>query len=194
MKWYKLIALLGLMCILLTTLLVFNGCVSMGRKGETAARSIQPIGIEFVSSLPSFLGSESIGLLPIIKLTNPNPFPISVEVSYTLVGNGENLGGSQLPTTYIPANGTATLRDTATFTYSGLVLGRVFGAKGTPAECVAVILPIWKGLGGKRPVDVTEKAWEEVKPASLAFVMDVASNISNGEGTNLFKKLTWSEK
>ena len=194
MKSQKLLSFVCI-CILSVILAGSVGCSSMKAKPDAPTSSFKPMHIEFVSSLPSFVGSESISLVQILTLSNPNPFLVSVEVSYSLSINEENFGSSQVPKLYVPANTKINLRDTITFDYFTLLAGKLFGGKETPAEVASILLPIWKGLDGKIPARVKEEQWKEIKPAQPKFLLDAIVNVSNGkEEKNFFQKLTWSDK
>jgi len=77
---------------------------------EASGAELQPIQVELVSSQPSFIGAESISLMPIYRVRNPNPQLVSVTIDYTLTRGGQVLGSSQMEPAYIPAGGTISLR------------------------------------------------------------------------------------
>ncbi|MFH0845493.1 MAG: LEA type 2 family protein [Pseudomonadota bacterium] len=187
----KRIEKIGLIFILVLSFTLIVTCSAFSQE----KKSYKPVQIEFLSSLPSFCGAESIGLVPMVKLVNPNPYLVSVRLSYSLSANGEKLGSSQLLEFYVPGNKAVTVRDAVTTDWFGFFAGKLFGGNVTPKECAGMLLPIWKGLGGKTPAKVDAEVWEKIEAAKVVFEMDSAMTISGGKKTHsAFKKLSWSEK
>jgi len=194
MKFLKINPLWALVFILFIVMLGSNNRLTVASSEGTKDSSLQQVQAEFVSCYTSFLGAESISLVPMIRLTNPNPYLVSIKLSYLLKADEENFAGSQLPELYIPANASVTVRDNITISYFSLFAAKALGGK-TPGETVAVLLPIWKGLGGKTPAKVKKESWEKIKPKSPVFLMDLEITASNGgQEANFFTKETWSEK
>ena len=152
---------------------------------EASGAELQPIQVELVSSQPSFIGAESISLMPIYRVRNPNRQLVSVTIDYTLTRGGQVLGSSQMEPAYIPAGGTISLRDTLQVEYTALVASEAAASKGTKsmAEILQVILPLWKGLNGKEPARLPEGLWAKTQGAASPMVADGSVNLQAEDGS-----------
>ena len=146
---------------------------------------LQPVQVELVSSQPAFTGAESISLMPIYRLRNPNQQLVSVVIDYTLMRGELVLGRSQMELVYIPAGGTVSQRDSMLVEYLALVSGEVAASKGTKtaAEVVKVILPLWKGMNGKDPGKLPEGLWAQTQGVVLPIVADGSVTLEGEDGT-----------
>ncbi len=152
---------------------------------EASGAELQPVQVELVSSQPSYTGSESISLMPIYRLRNPNQQMVSVTIDYTLTQGGQQLGSSQMELVYIPAGKTVSQRDTMLVEYMALVASEAAASKGTKSmpEILQVILPLWKGMNGKEPAKLPEGLWGKTQGIVSPVVADGSVNVQAEDGT-----------
>ncbi len=152
---------------------------------EAFGVELEPIQVELVSSQPSFTGAESISLMPIYRLRNPNQQLVSVTIDYTLMRGGLVLGSSQMDLVYIPAGGTISQRDSMQVEYMALVASEAAASKGTKTmpEILQVVLPLWKGMNGKEPAKLPEGLWAKTEGMVSPIVADGSVNLQAEDGT-----------
>lgn len=125
------------------------------------ALGIEAPNVSLTSCLPSFVGSESVCLVPIFKIGNPNDFIVCVQLEYGLKVDGQEIGKSQVPQVYVPARRVAGVRDTIVVPFQAWFAGEAMGGK-TPKDAMMSVAPFYKALGGKRPAVVPEALWDKL--------------------------------
>ncbi len=181
-----------IMIIVLTVmpvLMVFLGCA----QEQPPTAPLEPADVTMTSCLPSFLGAESICLIPLFRISNPNDFMIGLDLEYGLKVEGRLVGKSQVPRVYVPSSGTTEVKDAIVIPFMGWFAGEAMGGK-TPAEAMMVVAPLWKGLGGKRPAAVPEALWDTLEISKPGIVADAYIIVSTGTSQEVFTLSTqWQE-
>ena len=164
---------------------------------EGFCAELQPVQVELMSSLPSFTGAESICLIPVFKLKNPNSQMVSVTLDYTLMRGEQELGSSQMPLVYIPGGETVYQRDSLVVGYALWVAKESARLMSSASEVVKVILPLWKGMNGQEPAKLPEGLWSKVQAIKAPMTADVSETVQSVDGTErivFFKGLKVEEE
>jgi hypothetical protein len=149
---------------------------------ETHCGELKSITVEMLSSSPSFSGSETICLVPIFKLSNPNDQMISVTVDYTLMQAGQLLGGSQMPPAFIPAGETIQQKDSIVVEYMSWFFRELLRGN-SPEGAFKVVLPLWKGMNGKEPAKLPEGLWATIPASAFPITADGSVTVQTPDGS-----------
>ena len=181
--------------IITTTILVLLPCLLGGCvKQEAAVAPPKPITVEFSFAPLGNADSEVAYVMPMFKVSNPNEYLVSVDLSYTLHLEDEVIAGSQVPTFYVPEQGEVTVRDVVGVVYMGWLskcaLSKIDIAGSMPAA-IQYVTPFWKQIGGKRPAAVPEELWDTIEPADAVAVSKVSVVVSatGGEAAREYLEL-----
>jgi len=169
--------------VIYVTGLLFLAIVFCFSSVEAPCAELQPIQVELVSSLPSFTGAETICLVPVFKLSNPNRQMISATIDYTLIRGGQELGSAQMQPVYIPGGKSIHQRDSMVVEYLAWFAKENSRPMSKAAEVLKIILPLWKGMDGKEPAKLPEGLWTQVQAKALPMVADGSVTVSAEDGT-----------
>lgn len=178
-----------LIALIIVALVVLSSC-AVGQPTGT----IQAPSLNMITCLPSYVGTESVCLLPIFALQNPNDFEVELELNYGLKVNGELVGQSQVPKIYIPAGKTVQLRDTIVIPFMTWFLGTAIGGEKGKVGGLQLVIPLWKGLGGQHPAVVPDMLWKMPAANELTIVAEGSISVSSALGQKVFPiKTEWQE-
>jgi hypothetical protein len=149
---------------------------------KTYCADLKPVTVEMLSSSSSFSGSETINLVPLFKLSNPNNRMVSVTLDYTLKQAGQLLGGSQLFPVFIPAGKAILTKDSIVVEYMSWFLRELLLGN-SPAEAFNVILPLWKGMNGKEPAKLPEGLWSKIAASTFPITADGSVTVQTPDGS-----------
>lgn len=143
---------------------------------------LKTINVTLGSCMPIFSGKDNICLVPIFKLSNPNDQLVSATIGYKLNLAGQILGSAQMPTIYIPSGSTVDQKDIVVIAYRSWFARLYFQGK-SPGEALKVILPIWKGMGGKEPAKVPKGMWSKIKANTSQIIVEGSMTLGAKDGT-----------
>lgn len=143
---------------------------------------LKAINVELESCMPVFSGKDNICLVPIFKLSNPNDQSVSATMDYTLSLAGQILGSAQMPTIYIPSGGTGDQKDIVVMVYRSW-FARLYFQGNSPGEALKIILPLWKGMGGKEPAKVPKGMWSNISATTSQIIAEGSITLVAADGT-----------
>ena len=148
-----------------------------------AAHSVElkAIGVELDSCKPVFAGSDNICLAPIFKLSNPNDQLITATIDYSLRFGGQILGSAQMPTIYLPAGKSLFQKDIVVMVYRSW-FARLYFEGNSPGAAMKVMLPLWKGMGGKEPAKVPKGMWSKIPATDLKIQAEGSITLETEDG------------
>ena len=144
-------------------------------------RELKPISVELESCNAIFSGKDNVCLVPIFKLSNPNDQLILATIDYSLRFGGQILGSAQMPTTYLPTEGIMDQRDAIVLIYKSWFVRLYFEGK-SPGEAMKILLPLWKGLGGKEPAKVPEGMWSKIAATKSKIEAEGSITLADEDG------------
>jgi hypothetical protein len=150
-----------LVCVAVASLSLLS---CMGRVASKNTTQVPEVNM--VSCLPSFAGSESIALMPIFRVTNPNSFLIESVIDYNLETSGNFLGKSEIRDLHIPGQKTIEIKDTIVIPFNSWMAAEIFSGK-SKEEAVRLVAPLWKSLKGQRPAALPEGVWNQLPEKQL---------------------------
>ena len=156
----------------------------------------EPADIQLSSVVPLFRGKESITLLPVFSISNPNDLPIGiVSLEYTLHANGQLIGTSQLRNIYVPPKEEVEVKDATVMPFGTLVAEGMM-AKGLPqGEAVGAALAIWKTLGGVLPIDALQPKWDAMPDKKPMFEATGTAFLTSEAGEQAIPfQVQWQER
>lgn len=142
---------------------------------------LKTIGVELDSCKPVFAGKDNICLVPIFRLSNPNDQLVTATIDYSLRFGGQILGSAQMPTIYIPSGKTVDQKDIVVMVYRSWFARLYFEGK-SPGAALKVMLPLWKGMGGKEPAKVPKGMWPKIPATDLKILAEGSITLETEDG------------
>jgi len=172
--------------VLSVILLLSVAGISCAPAAPTEPQELKPIDIQLSSAYPLFRGTESITLLPVFSISNPNSFPIEISsMEYILYAGDKAIGASQPRNIYILPEMEQELKDAVVMTFNNFIgEGMIMGGL-SQAEAVGGALLIWKSLGGVLPIAPLQTQWDAMpddkpmfKAEGVAFITSEAGEMT----------------
>ena len=164
--------------LLLVVLLLSFGTLSFAcAPQEMVPTEIKPVRVEVDGIYLLFGGQESVVHTPVLIITNPNDFEVTLETLGCEVWVGEEIiGGPQVVyPVYIPPGAEIKLTLSYTCAVSGFIGAKMLGGMGQ-AAAVGASMPLWKKIGGQN-IGLPAEMWDGL-PSEVEYGVEGTAIIS----------------